>query len=101
MYSRLAIMDTSGLLTMIELTEHAGQSTKQSNAENETSKLERKDVWAMCWASDNPQLLAVMEKTRMYVFKGIYPEEPMASSGYICCFQVSTDTLTTSSISLC
>lgn len=70
---------------MIELTEHAAHVS----TENETHKLERKDVWAMCWASDNPQLLAVMEKTRMYVFKGVYPEEPMASSGYICCFQVS------------
>lgn len=70
---------------MMELSESIGFSSNKEN--NELSKLERKDVWAMCWASDNPQLLAIMEKTRMYVFKGIYPEEPMASSGYICCFQ--------------
>lgn len=54
--------------------------------QSESGKLERKDVWAMCWASDNPQSLAIMEKTRMYVFKGNNPEEPISSSGYICNF---------------
>ncbi|XP_018330917.1 WD repeat-containing protein 35 isoform X4 [Agrilus planipennis] len=52
----------------------------------QNGKLERKDVWAMCWASDNPQLLSVMEKTRMYIFKGVHPEEPIACAGYICSF---------------
>lgn len=84
-FSRCTIIDVAGVLTMMELSESIGFT---SNTSSEVSKLERKDVWAMCWASDNPQLLAIMEKTRMYVFKGIYPEEPMASSGYICCFQV-------------
>ena len=28
----------------------------------------------MRWADDNPELLAMMEKTRMYVFKGTDPE---------------------------
>lgn len=65
------------------------ENTNKSASASEGSKLERKDVWAMCWASDNPQLLAIMEKTRMYIFKGIYPEEPIACSGYICSFNVS------------
>lgn len=55
----------------------------------ELGGLERKDVWAMVWASDNPQLLAIMEKTRMYVLRDIDPEEPILSAGYICSFQVS------------
>lgn len=42
----------------------------------------------MKWASDNPELLAIMEKTRMYVLRGLEPEEPILSSGYICSFQV-------------
>ena len=37
-------------------------------------KFERKDVWDMKWADDNPELLAIMEKTRMYVYKGLDPE---------------------------
>ena len=54
-------------------------------------KFERKDVWDMCWASDNPELFAMMEKTRMYVFRNMDPEEPIASSGYLCSFQVFVD----------
>lgn len=51
------------------------------------SRVERKDVWAICWARDNPLLLALMEKTRMYIFRGNDPEEPIACSGYICAFE--------------
>lgn len=40
----------------------------------EQLKLERKDVWDMKWAKDNPDLFAVMEKTRMYVFRNLDPE---------------------------
>ena len=28
----------------------------------------------MKWAEDNSELLAIMEKTRMYVFRGLDPE---------------------------
>jgi WD repeat-containing protein 35 len=59
-----------------------------NNNNRELSKFERKDVWSMKWASDNPELLAIMEKTRMYVLRGVEPEEPIISSGYICSFQV-------------
>jgi WD repeat-containing protein 35 len=37
----------------------------------ELLKLERKDVWDMKWAKDNPDLFAMMEKTRMYVFRNL------------------------------
>lgn len=72
-------------MTLVDISENVGRP-QTTNSDN---KLERKDVWAMCWASDNPQLLAIMEKTRMYIFRGIYPEEPVSCSGYICSFNVS------------
>ncbi|KAJ8387955.1 hypothetical protein AAFF_G00148890 [Aldrovandia affinis] len=50
-------------------------------------KFERKDVWDMQWANDNPDLFAMMEKTRMYVFRNLDPEEPIQTSGYICNFE--------------
>ncbi|XP_021109181.1 WD repeat-containing protein 35 isoform X4 [Heterocephalus glaber] len=53
----------------------------------ELLKLERKDVWDMKWAKDNPDLFAMMEKTRMYVFRNLDPEEPIQTSGYICNFE--------------
>ena len=36
--------------------------------------VERKDVWDLCWADDNPNMFAMMEKTRMYIFRGLDPE---------------------------
>ena len=36
---------------------------------------------------DNPDLFAMMEKTRMYIFRGTDPEEPIISSGHICTFE--------------
>ncbi|CAB0034917.1 unnamed protein product [Trichogramma brassicae] len=53
----------------------------------DVAKFERKDAWAVCWAQDNPRLLAVMEKSRMYIFRGLEPEEPMNCAGYACCFK--------------
>lgn len=79
--SRASIIDMQGILTMLDLEGHKNSETE------DLSKFERKDVWAMCWAQDNPIMLAVMEKARMYVFRGMDPEEPISCTGYICCFQ--------------
>ena len=46
----------------------------------------RQDVWGMLWASDNPDLVALMEKGRMYVLRGGTPEEPVTSSGTLAAF---------------
>ncbi len=37
-------------------------------------ELERKDVWDVCWSKDDPHLLALMEKTRMYIVRDSEPE---------------------------
>jgi len=50
------------------------------------SNFERKDVWNIKWADDNPDLLAVMEKARMYILRGTEPEEPVACTAYLCSF---------------
>lgn len=41
----------------------------------------------MCWASDNPELLAIMEKGRMVVFRGTEAEEPVVSSAWLAGFK--------------
>lgn len=74
--SRLAIIDIAGVLTLLDLEVRASSdnsSEKQSSA-GDPSKFERKDVWDMKWANDNPDLFAMMEKTRMYVFRNLDPE---------------------------
>ena len=47
---------------------------------------ERKDAWDMKWSDDDPELVAMMEKTRMYIFRDTEPEEPVMSMGYVCKF---------------
>ncbi|XP_028927850.1 WD repeat-containing protein 35 isoform X2 [Ornithorhynchus anatinus] len=84
--SRLAIIDISGILTFFDLDARVMDSTGQQVI-GELLKLERKDVWDMKWARDNPDLFAMMEKTRMYVFRNLDPEEPIQTSGYICNFE--------------
>ena len=37
-------------------------------------RFERKDTWDMKWADDNSELIAIMEKTRMYIFRALDPE---------------------------
>lgn len=80
--SKAALIDCNGVLTTLSLRE--GESDEQAALEG---RIERKDVWAICWAKDNPQLLAIMEKTRMYILRGADPEEPITCSGYICNFE--------------
>lgn len=41
----------------------------------------------MKWDEDNDQLIAIMEKTRLYIFRDQINEEPVITSGYICQFR--------------
>ncbi|KAG8232917.1 hypothetical protein J437_LFUL011026 [Ladona fulva] len=68
--TRLAVIDANGVLTLLDLT---------SSAEDQSlvSSFERRDVWDVHWAADNPLQLAAMEKTRMYIFRDLDPEEPI------------------------
>ena len=75
--SRLAVIDIAGVLTLLDV-EPRGSTTDgngaSGSATGDPSKFERKDVWDMQWANDNPDLFAMMEKTRMYVFRNLDPE---------------------------
>ena len=57
---------------------------------------QRKDVWDVRWADDNPGLLVCMEKLRLTVLRHVRTpdgegdfeaEEPLATSGYVCSFK--------------
>lgn len=80
--SRLAIVDTNGILTIMDL-DALGEDPQRPG---KLLRLERKDAWDICWASDNPRMFAVMEKTRMYVFNDLDAQEPYLSSGYLAGF---------------
>ncbi|TRY60156.1 hypothetical protein DNTS_003730 [Danionella cerebrum] len=84
--SRLAIIDITGVLTFLDMETRAMDAEGALTA-GDPSKFERKDVWDMKWANDNPDLFSMMEKTRMYVFRNLDPEEPIQTSGFICHFE--------------
>ncbi|XP_071854382.1 WD repeat-containing protein 35-like isoform X2 [Apostichopus japonicus] len=84
--SRLAIIDISGILTFFDL-ESRWVNPEGQEVIGQQLDFERKDVWDMKWAEDNSELFAMMEKTRMYIFRNLDPEEPLLSSGYICKFE--------------
>ncbi|CAE7432828.1 Wdr35 [Symbiodinium pilosum] len=93
--TRMSVIDINGVLLLfdIEIVNHGffGQRNEETNSqENGPGKqldFERKDVWNMRWATDNPDLFAIMEKTRMYIVRGLQPEEPVLSNAYICAFK--------------
>lgn len=63
------------MLTLLDLEVRASIDGAGSQVSaGDPSKFERKDVWDMKWAKDNPDLFAMMEKTRMYVFRNLDPE---------------------------
>jgi WD repeat-containing protein 35 len=67
-YRRLAIVDTSGVLTFFDF------ETVTGGSEGQTVKFERKDVWDMRWAEDNSEQFALMEKTKLFIFRGLETE---------------------------
>ncbi|XP_016132225.1 WD repeat-containing protein 35 [Sinocyclocheilus grahami] len=86
--SRLAIIDITGVLTFLDVETRASSGDAEGGSTaGDPSKFERKDVWDMKWANDNPDLFSMMEKTRMYVFRNLDPEEPIQTSGFICHFE--------------
>lgn len=87
MFRRLAVIDSTGLLTLIEISED--NAISGSTSPEVPNSFQRRDVWSMKWASDDPELLAIMEKTRMYIIRGFHPEEPISTSAYIASFEVS------------
>lgn len=84
---RLAVIDSTGVLTLLEISED--NIVKESTNSEASNSFQRRDVWTMKWASDDPELLAIMEKTRMYVIRGFNLEEPISTSAYIASFEVS------------
>lgn len=83
---RLAVIDSTGVLTLIEMSE---DNLIKGKTNPEANSFQRRDIWTMKWASDDPELLAIMEKTRMYVIRGFNPEEPISTSAYIASFEVN------------
>eukprot|EP00039_Didymoeca_costata_P008719 m.115408 g.115408 ORF g.115408 m.115408 type:complete len:1163 (+) comp14202_c1_seq1:133-3621(+) len=85
--TRVSIIDINGVLTLFDTAaETKNPETGEVSVGAHLPGFERKDVWDMRWAEDNNELLATMERTYMYIFKGTDPEEPHRSNGWLCEF---------------
>eukprot|EP00494_Astrolonche_serrata_P031457 UN31726 len=52
-------------------------------ADWKTILLKRSEVWDMMWSTDTPDMLAIMEKTRLYIYYGNNVEDPVSNNGYL------------------
>jgi len=82
--TKMSVIDMNGTFSLFKLNKNTFSTTLHQAG---TSNFERKDVWDMMWATDNPELFAIMEKTRMYIFRGTDPEEPVTSAAHLCSFK--------------
>mmetsp|Transcript_68370 Transcript_68370/g.163192 ORF Transcript_68370/g.163192 Transcript_68370/m.163192 type:complete len:1174 (+) Transcript_68370:203-3724(+) len=91
--TRFSVIDINGIMTFFDMDAGKGKAANELGLPpGEHLTYERKDAWDMRWADDNPELMAMMEKSRMYILRGLQPEEPVLSSGYLCRFKDLTIT---------
>uniref|UniRef100_T1L0Y3 Uncharacterized protein n=1 Tax=Tetranychus urticae TaxID=32264 RepID=T1L0Y3_TETUR len=73
--SRLAIIDSFSLLTIIDLD---ATTTKASILD-----FEKKDVWDFCWSTENSDAFAITEKSKLIVYSNLEADESITSNGNI------------------
>lgn len=83
--TRLAVIDVSGIMTVFHI-DHATLSLVPRKLAPRPD-FERKEVWNMRWAEDDPKRLVVMEKSRMCIFRDYVSEDPVHSCAYVCKFK--------------
>ncbi|PWU89489.1 putative intraflagellar transport protein 122B [Trypanosoma cruzi] len=83
--TRLSVVDVSGIMTVFHIDPMKLSLVPQKIAPE--PNFEHKDVWNVRWSKDDPELFAVLEKSRMYIFRGTEAEEPVQSRACICKFK--------------
>lgn len=103
--TRLSIIDEVGVLSVLDLdvrlpagATHSSENDSMLDHSDEKHSqdaavigrkmgIDRRDVWDMCWAEDNEEMLCVMEKTKMVIMRGEIAEAPVQSAGYLARFR--------------
>ena len=83
--TKMSIIDTNGNLFIYDFEDNSNSKTESNG---KLLEFEKHDVWDMKWATDDPNMIAITEKTKLCVFnmKNLEPEDPVVSSGHICSF---------------
>ncbi|OON21585.1 WD domain, G-beta repeat protein [Opisthorchis viverrini] len=84
--SKLAIVDDSGVLTMHLTTDGTPNGGALLEDRQKLNDFVRKDVWDIRFSEDNPDMFAIMEKTRMFIFDRLQAEPAIQTSTFICSF---------------
>lgn len=74
-------------LSMSGRVKDNGNSQYLSDSFGRKLNIDRKDVWDLQWSEDDPEMLVIMEKTKMVVIQHETPEEPVLSSAYLARFR--------------
>jgi hypothetical protein len=45
--------------------------------------IDRSDVWALCWAEEDPKLFAMMDKNRLVIVQDLQAEEPSPTGSFL------------------
>lgn len=78
-HSIMSIIDMSGTLHLFDVDSDTGKA--------KSLDFQRRDVWDVRWAWDEPELFAYMEKTRLVVVQRLETEDAITCSGYICAIE--------------
>jgi WD repeat-containing protein 35 len=84
--TKISVIDVNGNFSLYDIAFGSSNILARETSVLDV-KLERKGAWEMHWSDDDPERFALMERNRMYIFRGTEPEEPVLSSGYICKFR--------------
>ncbi|KER18703.1 hypothetical protein T265_15879, partial [Opisthorchis viverrini] len=84
--SKLAIVDDSGVLTMHLTTDGTPNGGALLEDRQKLNDFVRKDVWDIRFSEDNPDMFAIMEKTRMFIFDRLQASDTVQTSTFICSF---------------
>ena len=96
--TKLGLIDSNGLFTILDLEARISEAEEKDGSAGSSKyilgpfygrrlTIERKDVWDIKWSEDDPDMIVIMEKTKMVVFHGEEAEEPVVSSAYLARFQ--------------
>ncbi|CCW68470.1 unnamed protein product [Phytomonas sp. Hart1] len=78
------VVDSDGILRVSPLEKDLSLVPQKSFM---LPNIERKDVWGVQWASDDPNSFIVMEKTRVYIFHELEPDKMVHPCANVCKFR--------------
>ena len=89
--TKFSVIDTAGIcriarldaFTIAKQIGNVSSMAKKSEANSSVIPFELKDTWDFLWSEDDPEMFVVMEKTRLFLYRGFEPEEPVQTSGYL------------------